>query len=395
MVTHVKTIRLLVGVLLASAWLGLAFGARPLFDAYPELQEKIAWVKLANLPTPIKKLDNLGRELGVNNLYVKLDNVTNPTFGGNKVRKLEFLFGQALQGGYAGVATDGCYGTNHGCATAVHAHQLGLKCHLFLTPQPATSYLRRNLKLDYYYGAELHCFANRAEREAQKPVINQAFKAAHGTDLYFIPVGGSNVIGALGFVNAAFELKEQIDAGLMPMPDIIYVTLGSCGTAAGIIVGCKAAGLTCKIVPVSVELEWAPGVLRRSLSALVNELDAFLAGLVPGFPPCAYDDNQVTIEYNFVGTGYAKATAQAQAAIQLLENTEQIKLDGTYTGKTFAALLAHIQADPELKNKTILFWDTFCNGEFTEITSQVDYKLLPEALHAYFEGPLEQYDAGV
>jgi D-cysteine desulfhydrase len=306
MTTRIKVAWFCGGILLASAQLCLTLGALPLFNVYPELQGKIAWVRLADLPTPIKKLDNLGHVLGVNNLYLKQDNLTNSLFGGNKVRLLEFLFGEALQGGYAGVATDGCYGTNHGCATAVHAHQLGLKCHLFLTPQPATSYLRRNLKLDYYYGAELHPFANTEERETQKPIINQAFKAACGTDLYLIPEGGATVIGALGFVNAAFELREQVQRGIMPMPNIIYVTLSSCGTAAGLCVGCKAAGLPCKIIAVIIEPEQETGECLRNLSSLVNKLDAFLASHIPNFPSCAYDDQQVTIEYAFTGTGRKK-----------------------------------------------------------------------------------------
>lgn len=369
--------------------------ALPLFEAHPLLREKIAWVQLAQLPTPIKKLETLGSQLGARNLYAKQDNLTNSFFGGNKVRKLEFLLGDALAKGYKGVATLGNYGSNHGCATAIHSHRLGLNCHLFLAPQYGTAYLRRNLLLDTYYGAHLHHIDNLNNYQEDVSSVNELFKKEHGTDLYFIPLGGSNVIGDLGFVNAAFELREQVRQGILPMPDIIYITLSSCGTAAGLYAGCKAAGLPCKIVAVVIEPEEVEGEAVHNLSSLINQVDAFLTSLDPHFSSCAYDPEQITIEYNFKAVSYAQPDARTQSAINLLAKTEQIKLDGTYAGRTFTALLNHLQTDPTLKGKNILFWNTFCNGSFEEITRQVDYKTLPAEFHPYFEADLNPYDAGM
>ncbi|KKQ10883.1 MAG: D-cysteine desulfhydrase [candidate division TM6 bacterium GW2011_GWF2_36_6] len=227
----------------------------PIFKAFPGLQETLAHITLGTFPTPILKTDKFGIFLkdafgiDVKNLYVKQDSLsgrknTDPAqlFGGNKVRKLEFILADALLCGAETIVTVGDAGSNHALATAIYSKLVGLDCIIMLAPQLNTSYLQRNLLMDLYYSPTIKAYFSEAQRAVDEIKVSREFILAEKQSPYYIPMGGSNEVGAVGFVNAAFELKEQIDQKIVPEPDYIYVTLGSAGTAAGFILGCKAAG---------------------------------------------------------------------------------------------------------------------------------------------------------
>jgi len=389
---------ILVGILI-SAFISQASaepGATPpLFKAYPTLQNKLGYVSLGTLPTPIQKLENLGTKVGCSNLYIKKDNLSGTLFGGNKVRKLEFLLGDALANNAKGVLTLGAAGSNHTCATAAYAQKCGLACICLHLPQEPTSYAQRNLLISMAHDAELHLYRQKGEREKAIYDRNKEFKKQTGSSLYFIPTGGSNEIGALGFVNAAFELKEQVTQGLLPEPDFIYVVLGSTGTAAGLILGARLAGLKSIIIPVSIEYDGFEGEHAMKLCNLIRLTSVVTHKIDTTFPEVEITPQEVTIDYRWIGDGYAKISPEACEAIKLLQETENIKLDGTYTGKAFASLLNAVRTMPEMNDKTILFWDSFCSGDFSDITKTVDYKKLPEAYHHYFECQLTNNDQGV
>jgi D-cysteine desulfhydrase len=363
----------------------------PLFRAYPELKKGLGYVRLGALPTPIQKLEKLGTLLDHKNLYLKKDNESGELFGGNKVRKLEFLLGDAIKNHAQGVLTIGYAGSNHTCATALYAHQVGLHCVCMHLPQVPTNYLRRNLLLSLAYGAELHLFDSWAQREIEIHQRDKEFYNQTGTHLYFIPSGGSNEIGAIGFINAAFELKEQIEQGVMPEPDYIYVAIGSVGTAAGLIAGVEAAHLKSVVVPVCIEPETFTGEHAINLCNWIRITTTVLNKLDPAFPLIEVNQHEVPIVYDFIGEGYARISPQAREAISLINTVEGIKLDGTYTGKTCAAMLRDLMLC-KLRNKVVLFWDSFCDRDYTEITSMINYKQLPSAYHPYFECPLQPGD---
>lgn len=371
--------------------------ALPLFNAYPDLATTLPHLSLGNFPTPVQKLEKLGAFLGADNLWIKRDDLSGKRFGGNKIRKLEFLLADAVEKGYKGILTRGFAGSNHVCATADLCNQCNLDCVCILGPQRNTSYLQRNLKLDYYWGAEQHYFVdytNKPLRDVEIKRLDDDYFAKNGSHLYQITAGGSDVIGTVGFVNAAFELKEQITAGLMPEPDYIYLPMGSCGTAAGLVLGLRAAGLNSIVVPVCVEEEENPTHLSvlldlvRSVNARLNQADA-------SFPLVAVTQKELPVTFDFVGVGYAAIPDADREAVKLLWELEGIKIDGTYAGKALAGLIGQVRRSSVLKDKVILFWDTFCSGSFDEIVNPILYSALPKEFHYFYEMPLEEGDQGV
>ena len=243
--------KILSYAVLSVVWIG-AIQAIPLFDYYQELTKKIPYISFATLPTPVEQCYWLENELGYDAIFIKRDDFTGSgnLYGGNKVRKLEFLLAEAINKEKKKIITYGAAGTNHGLATACYTHELGLACTLMLRKQPNSPIVRQNLLLDLYFGAEILLFANNAERNAATEILLQ-----QDSDTYFIPTGGSVPVGALGYVNAAFELKEQIERGILPKPDYVYLPIGSSGTAAGLLLGFVLAGIDVKIVAVATSPE--------------------------------------------------------------------------------------------------------------------------------------------
>lgn len=373
----------------------------PLFAAYPKFSEKIKHVSLGNFSTPVVHLQHLGEHIGFDHLYMKLDSESGgcdpvsgeQLFGGNKVRKLEFALPHATDA----VIVMGYAGSNFTTAAAAYCKQLGLECYCVLMPQLPTSYLRRNLLLMQRYGAHIDYVESGAARKYRVQELAEQLVAA-GKTPYILPPGGSNVYGAIGFVNAAFELKEQIDAGLLPRaPDVIYVPVGSCGTFAGLVVGLRAAGITSKVIPVCVEQDEYPYEHEQAIRDLMQKTEEYLHAMDYSFSsdiPLSYEP----LLFDFVGAGYAATNQAVHQAIELLFATENIKLDATYAGKTFAAMLAHASdhIDPEQTElPVILFWDTFWGGERSELIAEQDYMTLPMALHPYFTCPLQDHEAGL
>jgi len=366
----------------------------PLYKTFPALSTKLPHVLLTELPTPIQRLSNLEKILGVKNLFIKRDDLTSSLFGGNKTRKLEFLFGDALNGKANTVLTRGCAGSNHAAATALHAQNIGLETILCFLDQKPTEYLRRNLLLDSHAGAQILTYTTPAQIDADLVAIGREYAATCGLSPYYIPSGGSNEVGIIGYINAALELKEQIKQSLLPEPDLIYVALGSGGTAAGLVLGLKLAGIASKVVAVRVVHEKEPLEKETLIKSLCTCTGEYLTRYDENFPQVAISDQDFMINHDFFGEGYAAISEQAAQAIKLIKEHEHITLDGTYAGKAWAALLHDLATQP-IKDKTILFWNTFCSGDFKEITDKVDYHTLPDTLHGYFECPLQPLDQGV
>lgn len=373
------------------------FGNNAFFRAYPNLQKSINYISLGDLPTPIYKADKFATKLGFAELYVKQDGLTGKKekdgtrlFGGNKVRKLEFLLADALAHKARTVITFGCAGSNHALATARYAKLFGIKSILMLKPQHNSQVVRRNLLLDLDAQAKLTLSPTNSIRGIC--AINECYKhkQKYGTFPYIIPTGGSCPLGILGFVNAAFELKEQIAAGVMPEPDRIYVPLGSAGTTVGLLIGLKAAGLKSKVIAVAVEPEEQQYEFQSTIVKLYSQTVAMLHNIDATFPKLTLESEDFDIIDNCAGQDYALFTPEAVDAMQMLKASENIVLDGVYTGKAFAGLLQDIT-----KNKPkgpILFWNTFCSDDFTEIVSKTDYKKLPIYFHRFFEEPVQELD---
>ncbi|EKD26393.1 MAG: hypothetical protein ACD_79C01221G0003 [uncultured bacterium] len=364
----------------------------PIFRYYTELKKHLPYVQLGNFPTSIEKLDKIGNEFGLKNLYIKRDDLSGESYGGNKVRKLEFLFGKVLQTKSKHVITLGFAGSNHALASAIYAKKLGLKCSAMLMPQNNAYYVRRNLLAGHYYESKLHYYKNFFSLTLA--ILKKSFKTRiqQGYFSEFIPAGGSCPLGVIGYVNAAFELKEQILSGIMPEPDYIYVPLGSTGTSTGLALGLKAAGLKTEVVAVRViENYISPfkGVVR-----LLEQTNLFLRKNDPGFPEIKFKDVLFSIKEDDLGSGYAHFTENGIKAADIMKKNYGIILNGAYSAKAFASLLSDAEKN-NLNDKVVLFWNTYNSRDLSEITSLVNYLELPKEFHRYFEEDVQSLDTGL
>lgn len=371
---------------------------RPLFDAFPALKKKIVMVELGDLPTPVQPLKEVSKKLGGVYLWVKRDDLSGKLFedgtrlfGGNKIRKMEFIMAQAVQEGAQAVIAMGCVGSNLVTAVAACADYLGLRMLGMIKSQPNAHVVQRNLLLMDYYGTEFHVSANAVMREKDTIVAFLQEKIDHGVFPYFIPIGASTPLGVLGFVNAAFELKEQIKKRLLPEPDRIYVAAGqSVGTYVGLLIGAKAAGLKSKIIAVAVEPD-KTGLYKREINKLFAQTVALLRSFDSSFPQLKLHEEDVSVIYDASGPAYALFTKDGVQAMKMVKSLEGIELDGVYSGKAFAGMLADIKRTAKSGSK-VLFWNTFYGGDVSTILADMDYKNLPKELHLYFESPVQELD---
>jgi len=354
-----------------------------LFRAYPALQEKIPYIPLCTLPTPITKLETFGAKIGHENLYLKRDDLSGKIvntaylYGGNKPRKLEWLLADAVDKGMHTVITYGCAGSNHAVATAVYAKELGLKSILLLKQQPNSEVVRSNLLADLAAHADVRAFATHAERDAARDGL-----LTQDPHTYFIPIGGSTPLGCLGFVNAAFELYEQIHEGIAPEPHIIYLPIGSCATTAGLILGLALNNSNIKVIAVAVEPESKPGNYLRKTEHLFKEANELLHAADNSIPLVDFPHELFTVNTAFCGKAYGVWTQEAALAVKLFQEYEGIALEGTYSTKPVTAFIDDM-VENKITNEVVLIWDTYCGFDTT--TEQHAYQELPEAFHHYFQ----------
>lgn len=366
---------------------------RPLLEQHPVLKEKLPHTPLGALPTPVERLRQLEAacEARTTSLFVKRDDLSGAPYGGNKVRKLEFILPYVQAKGYKEVLTFGGAGSNHALATVLYAKKMGIGCISMLIDQPNAHSVRRNLLMSLQPNAELHLSPNMVAITAASIKELFAHKWRNGVFPYIIPPGGTFPLGMIGFVNAALELKVQVDNGELPEPDYIYAASGSMGTVVGLMLGLKLAGLKTKVAAVRVtELKFTSMKKARRLYdgtvRLLHKQDS-------RFPLLPFPAGDFQLNHNFYGDAYGLYTPEAMEAVQLLNETSGIHLEGTYTGKTVAALLADMKSG-KLDNKTVLFWNTHNSNDFSNDIASTDYHDLPGAFHKYFEADVQPLDKG-
>lgn len=360
---------------------------RPLLERHAGLHDALPAVTLASLPTPVTEHAALadGRCAG---LFVKRDDRVATPYGGNKIRKLEFLLGAARAAGAKHVMTFGVAGSNHALATAVCAARTGLRGVSLLTPQTNARYVAKNLRMSLAAGAELHYYKSQREADAGARFQRLRLKRRSGAMPALVPGGGSSALGTVGFVNAALELAEQVDAGVLPVPDRLYVALGTMGTVAGLALGLRLAGLPTRVVAVRVVHENIANAAR--LQQLLTQTAALLSDAGVAVPPEAAQAESVDIRHECFGRKYAVFTDAGMAAIERAA-AHDITLDGTYTGKAFAALLGDLDSGA-LHGRTALFWNTYSSAELSPWIEGVDDRELPPPLRWYVEAPVQRRD---
>jgi L-cysteate sulfo-lyase len=295
-------------------------------------------VALAHEPTPLEPLARLREVVGGPRIWLKRDDCTGLATGGNKTRKLEYLIADAETEGADVVITFGALQSNHARQTAAACARRGLACELILTPAvPRTvdHYERAgNLLMDDLLGARVHRLApDESPRAALERVM--AAHAAEGLSCYVVPTGGSNAVGALGYVRSALEIADAFRSrGLFPTAVVHATSTG--GTQAGLLAGLRLDGLTSRVIGVNVYTRDSAG-LAATVERLAGEV---LARIAPGL---AVGAGAVEIEDGQLGDGYGIPTDAMVDAVRLLARTEGVLLDPVYSGKGFAGLLAMIR----------------------------------------------------
>lgn len=350
----------------------------------------LPYLPLAALPTPVEAHPEVAAAYGMAGMFVKRDDRTHACYGGNKVRKLGFLLAHAKRNGYRAVMTFGGAGSNHALATALFARELDMRALLVLGPQYNSRHVRENLLCDLLVEAELHpC----PWRDTARTAARAAHKALRqdGRLPYMIPPGGSSPLGMAGYVNAAFELRRQVDAGLLSEPDVIYVASGTMGTCAGLALGLCAAGMKAQVMAVRVTTP--PYTSLEHARTLFSAANGLLHQADPAFPLLDWEVDRLVIREEFFGAEYALFTPEGMAARRRAREEMGLQLEGTYTGKTFAALLADADAG-RLAGKSVLFWNTYAGDDtpLARAAAAQDWHALPETLHPYFTEPLQPLD---
>ena len=307
-------------------------------------------VRLAHLPTPLEPLPRLSEALGVE-LWIKRDDCTGLAGGGNKTRKLEFLLGQAMVEGADTLVTQGAVQSNHVRQTAAAAAAHGLNCEIILeerTGSKAEDYVwNGNVLMDRLFGATLRRVPGGSDMVAELETTAADVRKRGGKP-YVIPGGGSNAIGALGYVDCAREIVVQADELDMPIDRIVTAT-GSAGTHAGLVAGLAVMGADIPVLGIGVR---AP---KEKQEANVLNLARETAALL-GRPDAVADD-MVVADCDYVGEGYGLVDQAVIDALVLAARTDAIVLDPVYTGKAMKGLIALARAG-RFENETVVFLHT-------------------------------------
>ncbi len=308
---------------------------------------KLSRVQLAHLPTPLEELRTLSAKLGGPKILIKRDDQTGLALGGNKVRKLEFLLADALAQGCDTLITLGAAQSNHCRQTAAAAAACGLKCELILNGKKP-DVPQGNLFLDELFGATIH-WIERPQRAAKSAELVDQLKKA-GRKPYLIPVGGSNGIGALGYVTAMTELMEQLDKRHI---DRIVFGTSSGGTQAGMVVGARLAGFKGQLTAIGIDKDERDlNLYEQELAEVANDCATRL-GINHRFTPKDFE-----VVRGYAGAGYGMVGDLEREAIRMLAQTQGILLDPVYAGRAFGAMLDMIRKGQIAKTETVLFWHT-------------------------------------
>lgn len=309
-------------------------------------------VRLAHLPTPLEPMERLSALLGGPRLWIKRDDCTGLSTGGNKTRKLEFLVADALSKGADTLITQGATQSNHARQTAAAAAKFGMECHLLLedrTRDASPDYtLNGNVLLDRLHGATISKRPGGADMAAELADLEARLREA-GRKPYVIPGGGSNPVGALGYANAALELVSQANDRGLEIAHLVHAT-GSAGTQAGLVAGLVALNAAIPILGVSVR---AP---RERQQATVLDLAQRTAEHL-GLPGLVRSEH-VEVNSDYVGPGYGLPTPGMREAVKLLAQTEGLLLDPVYTGKGMAGLIDLVRKGAFKKDSDVVFLHT-------------------------------------
>lgn len=324
-----------------------------------ELLAKRPKQELGFYPTPFYKLNRLSEELGVN-LYIKREDFSGQSlFGGNKVRKLEYLLGDAKEKGAEYVFTYGATQSNHAMQTVWTCNKVGLKPIVYLTAivEPDETNFKSNLLLDKILGAEVH-IVKPMEGETQREATIRSLKMAkehiakleaEGHKCYNIPMGGASVVGTLGFISGYVELQEQLDQ-MGIHADYLFHATGTGGTMAGLVAGKKLIGSDTKIV--SIDVSYHPDNFKAQSAELGNDALELLG------EQRLLSEADFCTDLSFYAPGYEQPSEGGTEAIKMMATKEGLLLDPVYSGKGFSGLIGHVRSGKIPKGSNVVFLHT-------------------------------------
>jgi len=352
----------------------------PLITAFPELSNSLKMVEICDCPTPIQPLVHLEKELGAEQkslqIYVKNDGFSNQElYGGNKVRKLELLFAQALHSGKNNILISGTVGSHSAAASAIYAKKLGLVPEIHLAPQIPSKRVRSNiLALSRIISQPLE--SNSEEIEKTKSPIGSivyhpslfsafqgiAWKAITTKDIFICPPGATSKLSTIAYINAMFELEQDIRMGKLPaVPKKIFVSAGSGGTFIGMYIGLQIIPIfhDTQLIAVSAGSKRPTGQYVKHFRDVVQYLRRLTNNRFPKINVSAQEIDRV-LDRGFTGELYGKITPKSQKAKDIVVK-DNLELELTYTAKTMARLIQdakNYQSTIDSKNEIWVFWNT-------------------------------------
>lgn len=315
---------------------------------------------LANLPTPLEELTRLNEIVKGPKIWIKRDDLTGLAFGGNKLRKLEYLIGQALDEGADTIVTSGSIQTNHGRLTAAACARTGLECILVVTEEDDNIY-ESNRILQAFLGSKLAFVDDvkplegetmaKAQLRVGDQKILEVMKSLQkeGKKPFYIPRGGRSLQGTASYVNAMGEIKKQVET-LNIQIDYIIVAAATCSTLTGILLGARVFDFKTNVIGISVSRDIAEGQ-----QLVVEEFNRDAKAL--GYPYQIHTE-EVNILGDYLGEGYGIPSKESYEAMELLGKTEAIMLDPIYTGKAMAGLLDLARKNYFSEQENVLFIHT-------------------------------------
>ena len=296
-------------------------------------------------------MPRLSEALGGPRLWIKRDDCTGLATGGNKTRKLEFLMAAALEANADIIVTQGAVQSNHVRQTAAAACKLGLDCHALLerrVPGKGDNYEQTgNVFFDQMFNTQIEFRPPGLDMNAEAQQVAEKLRL-HGRSPYFIPGGGSNETGALGYVSSAQELLHQLRENKLT-PKLIVLSTGSAGTHAGLIAGFHA--LDCDIPIMGISVRQPEDVQIDNVYKLAVKTTALLTD-----KPLSLD--RVLVNDGYVGEGYGIPTGGTLAAINMVACNEGILLDPVYSGKGMAGLIGQIESGQINSDGEVVFLHT-------------------------------------
>ena len=304
--------------------------------------------------------------------------MTSSLYGGNKLRKLEYLLQRARDKNASCVATFGSVASNHALATTLFAKREALDSICLLSHQVKTAATRKVLGLLLQndaeivrYGGDYHARVETMRRHVQ------------GRNCSVIPLGGSSWLGTVGYVNAGLEFAAQVAAGEAPCPDRIYIATGTMGSAGGLALGLALADQQVRVQAIRVS---PPSIMSEErLQRLMRKTTLMLNRIDPSVPIDLAERTRIDARHGFFGDGYAKTNDATDRAIEIARDQLQLNLEPTYTGKAMAALLHDIECADQA-DAHIVFWNTYNSIPLPEVDeSRLDLQRLPSDFERYFD----------